>query len=80
MHGASFAAIVLGKNFPTLRQQRQHLQFVEHALGRFHLHHPLDSGGHFIQRTHAQCKLHAPLTAKLIDEHAVTGVTLDIFK
>ena len=48
--------------------------------GDFTLHHPLDAVRHLIQRSTPSAMLHAPLTAELVDQDAVTGMSLDIFE
>ena len=71
---------LLGKKFPQVGQHGQHLDFVQQALRRLHVHERVNAGGDFIQRIHFQRHLHAPRRAKLVDEQRHTGVSFDVFK
>ena len=61
-------------------QLRQHLELVEQARGRLHVHQPPDALGNLVQPLDAESQRHAPLAAKLVDEHLVAGMALHVLK
>ena len=77
--GASFAAIVLGKNC-RLRPAWAASSTFQKALRRLHLHEGADAAGNFIQRIDLKGKLHAPLAAELVHQDAATGIAFDILE
>ena len=69
-----------GEELAQVGQHGQHLDFVEQALGRLHVHEVLDAVGDFVQRVDVERHLHAALGAKLVDEHPRAGIALDVLE
>src|SRR6516164_1980290 len=67
------------KERPQLRQLRQHLDLVEQALRRLHIHKSADSCRHVIKLFHLKGKRHPSHAAKCIDQERIAG-TLRLFK
>ena len=61
-------------------QQGKHLELVEEALRRFHIHEHADAPRDFVEGIDAQRQLHAGIGAELIDQDLRSGVALQILK
>ncbi len=70
----------LGEELAHLGQHGQHLDFVEQALRRLHIHEELDAVGDLVQRIHVERQPHAALRAKLVDQHLGARLALDVFE
>ena len=70
----------LGKELAHLGQHGQHLDFVEQALRRLHVHEHLDAIGNFVQRIDIERHAHAVLGAELVDEQLRAGIALDVLE
>ncbi len=80
LHGASLAADGLGERAGECAELRQHLELVEHALGRLDIHKAGDALGNLVESFDTKRKSHAPFAAELIDQNLVSGMTLDVFE
>ncbi len=71
---------VFGKELAHLGEHGQHLDFVEEALRRLHVHELADAVGDFVECVDFESEIHAAGGAELVDQNLRAGMALDVLE